>query len=110
MIPIEEGHLLRIFLEEDRKHQGKPLYEWIVRRAEEEGLAGATVLRGLEGFGKHHRMHTAKILRLSSNLPIIIEIIDRPEKIESFLSLIDPVLTEGLITLEKIRLKFYPGE
>jgi uncharacterized protein len=107
MIPTEDGLILRIFLEEERKHKKTPLYEWIVNQARKNNLAGATVLRGLEGFGLHHEMLTAKILRLSSNLPIVIEIIDCPEKIESFLSLIDPVISEGMITIEKVRLKFY---
>ena len=107
MIPTEEGLILRIFLEEERKHKETPLYEWIVNQARKNKLAGATVLRGLEGFGLHHKMMTAKILRLSSNLPIVIEIIDRPEKIESFLSLIDPVISEGMVTIEKARIKFY---
>jgi len=107
MIPTEEGLILRIFLEEEQKHEGVPLYEWIVNQAQKNNLAGATVLRGLEGFGLHHKMLTAKILRLASNLPIVIEIIDRPKKIESFLSLIDPVISEGMVTLEKVRIKFY---
>jgi len=107
MIPTEEGQILRIFMEEERKHEGIPLYEWVVKEARKHKLAGATVLRGLEGFGLHHRMHTAKILRLSSNLPIIIEIIDRTDKIEAFFSLIDPVISEGLVTIEKARMRFY---
>lgn len=107
MITTEEGRILRIFLEEDRKYGGIPLYEWIVKEAKKQKLAGATVLRGMEGFGIHHEMLTAKILRLSSNLPIIIEIIDRTEKIERFFSLIDPVISEGLVTIEEARIKFY---
>lgn len=107
MIPTEEGRILRIFLEEDRRHEGIPLYEWVIKEAQTQNLAGATVLRGMEGFGLHHEMLTTKILRLSSNLPIIIEIIDRPEKIERFLSLIDPVISEGLVTIENTRMKFY---
>jgi PII-like signaling protein len=107
MIPTEEGQILRIFMEEARKYEGIPLYEWIVKEARKHKLAGATVLRGLEGFGLHHKMHTAKILSLSSNLPIIIEIIDRTEKIDAFFSVIDPVISEGLVTIEKVRMKFY---
>lgn len=110
MIPTEEGRILRIFIEEERKHEGIPLYEWIVKKAQKHKLAGATVLRGLEGFGFHHKMLTAKILRLSSNLPIIIEIIDQTEKIEAFFSLIDPAISEGLVTMEKVRMKFYHDE
>ena len=84
-------------------------YEWIVRKARETGLAGATVLRGLEGFGAHSRVHTAKILRLSSDLPIVIEIVDTQEKIAQFLPLIDDAITEGLATLEKVKIRFYRG-
>ncbi len=76
MILPEQGHLIRIFIGENDQHEGMPLYEWIVREAREQGLAGATVLRGLEGFGAHSRLHTAKVLRLSSDLPIVVEIVD----------------------------------
>jgi PII-like signaling protein len=103
----EDGKLLRIFLGESDKHEGRPLYEWIVRRAREEGLAGATVLRGLEGFGAHSLLHTAKILRLSSDLPIVIEVVDTEEKIEKFLPLIDEAIKEGLVTVEKVEIRFY---
>jgi PII-like signaling protein len=103
----KEGKLLRIFIGEDDKHDGMPLYEWIVRKARENGLAGATVLRGLEGYGAHSRLHTAKILRLSSDLPIVIEIVDTEKKIESFLPLIDDAVGEGLATVEKVEVRFY---
>lgn len=106
MLP-KEGHLLRIFFGEDDKYEGAPLYEWIVRKAREHGLAGATVLRGLEGFGAHSRLHTAKILRLSMDLPIIIEIVDTREKIEAFLPVIDGAIEEGMATLEKVEIRFY---
>lgn len=106
MLP-EEGQLLRIFVGEGDRHEGVPLYEWIVRRAREQHMAGATVLRGLEGFGAHSRMHTAKILRLSQDLPIIIEIVDTAEKIQEFLSAIDGAIGEGLATLEKVTIHFY---
>ncbi len=107
MVLPETGQLLRIFIGEDDKHEGIPLYEWIVKMARESGLAGATVLRGLEGFGAHSRLHTTKILRLSTDLPIVIEILDTPEKIEGFLPLIDDAIKEGLATLEKVEIKFY---
>lgn len=107
MILPEEGRLLRIFIGESDKHNGIPLYEWIVRRAREEGLAGATVLRGIEGFGAHSRIHTAKILRLSEDLPIVIEIVDTHEKIEQFIPVIDDTISEGLATLEKVEIRFY---
>ena len=108
MLP-EEGQLLRIMIGENDRDGKQPLYEWIVRKARESGLAGATVLRGLEGFGAHSRVHTAKILRLSSDLPIVIEIVDTQEKIAQFLPLIDDAITEGLATLEKVKIRFYRG-
>jgi PII-like signaling protein len=108
MLP-EEGQLLRILIGENDRYGKRPLYEWIVRKARESGLAGATVLRGLEGFGAHSRVHTAKILRLSSDLPIVIEIVDTQEKIAQFLPLIDDAITEGLATLEKVKIRFYRG-
>jgi PII-like signaling protein len=103
----QEGQLLRIFIGESDRHEGRPLYEWIVRQARERHMAGATVVRGLEGFGAHSHMHTAKILRLSQDLPIIIEIVDTPEKIESFLPIIDEAVAEGIATLEDIHVHFY---
>ncbi|HZW59625.1 MAG TPA: DUF190 domain-containing protein [Woeseiaceae bacterium] len=102
-----QGKLLRIFVGENDKHDGMPLYEWIVRLARERGLAGATVLRGLEGYGAHSRLHTAKILRLSSDLPIVIEIVDTEDKIEAFLPQIDDAVTEGLATVERVEIRFY---
>lgn len=102
-----EGRLLRIFIGEDDKYEGGPLYEWIVRKAREQGLAGATVLRGMEGFGAHSRIHTAKILRLSTDLPIVIEVVDTSDKIEAFLPLIDAAIPEGLATVEKVEVRLY---
>ena len=103
----KHGKLLRIFIGENDKHEGLPLYEWLVRKGREHGLAGATVLRGLEGYGAHSRLHTAKILRLSSDLPIVVEIVDTEEKIESFLPLIDHAVREGLATVERVEVHFY---
>lgn len=103
----EEGSLLRIFIGESDKHDGKLLYEWIVLKAREEGLAGATVLRGMMGFGAHSRLHTFKIERLSEDLPIIIEIVDTKEKLEHFLTIIDGEIKEGLATIEKAFIRFY---
>ncbi len=103
----EEGALLRIFLGEDDRHEGMPLYQWIVRRARERGLAGATVLRGILGFGASSRIHTARILRLSQDLPIVVEIVDRLEPLEAFLEEIEPALQGGLVTLEKAYVRFY---
>jgi len=107
MVLPKEGSLLRIFIGESDKHEGVPLYEWIVRKAREQGLAGATVLRGLEGFGAHSRVHTAKILRLSTDLPIVVEIVDSLEKIEAFLPAVDGAIREGLATLERVQIRFY---
>ena len=106
MIP-KEGHLLRIFIGESDRHEGKPLYEWIVLEARRLGLAGATVLRGLEGYGAHSRLHTAKVLRLSSDLPIVVEIVDTREKIESLVPVIDSAIGEGLVTIEPVEIRLY---
>jgi PII-like signaling protein len=103
----QAGYLLRIFLGEADKHAGRPLYEWLVRLARERGLAGATVVRGLMGFGGSSRLHTFKIERLSLDLPIVVEIVDTREKLEAFLAEIDPVIQEGLATLEKTEVRFY---
>ena len=103
----KEGSLLRIFIGESDKHEGMALYEWIVRKAREQGLAGATVLRGLEGFGAHSRVHTAKILRLSTDLPIVVEIVDSLEKVEAFLPAVDGAIREGLATLERVQIRLY---
>ena len=107
MILLEEGQLLRIFVGESDKHGGKPLYEWLLLEARAQGLAGATVMRAIAGFGAHSRLHTAKILRLSEDLPIVIEIVDTPAKIEAFLPTIDAAVTEGLATVEKVRIRMY---
>jgi hypothetical protein len=103
----QEGCLLRLFLGEDDKHDGKPLYEWLVLRARERGLAGATVVRGLMGYGAHSRLHTFKIERLSLDLPIIVEIVDTRARLEAFLAEIDPLVHEGLATLEEAEVRFY---
>ena len=107
MILPKKGKLLRIFIGENDRHEGLPLHEWIVRQAQENGLAGATVLRGLEGYGAHSRLHKAKILRLSSDLPLVVEIVDTEEKIQSFLPLIDDAVGEGLATVERVEVHFY---
>src|SRR5437879_13061399 len=106
MLP-EDGYLLRIFIGESERHDGKLLYEWIVLTAREEELAGATVMRGMMGFGAHSRMHTFKIERLSQDLPIIVEIVDTREKLVKFLALIDNEIEEGMATLEKAQIHFY---
>ena len=103
----KEGYLLRIFIGESDKKDGQPLYEWIVRRAKQEKLAGATVLRGIESFGASSHIHTAKILQLSMDLPIIIEIIDTFEKINNFMPIINENVSCGLATLEKVQIMLY---
>lgn len=111
MVLPEEGYLLRIFIGESDKYAGKPLYEWIVIQAREQGLAGATVLRGMMGFGANSRViHTFKIERLSEDLPIIVEIVDTREKLEKFLAFIDDKIHAGLATLEKAQVRFYRSD
>src|ERR1019366_6446594 len=99
--------LLRIFIGEDDRHAHRPLYEAIVLRAREMHLAGATVLRGPMGFGHSSRLHTAKILRLSEDLPFVIEIVDSEEKINAFLPVLDAMMVSGLVTLEKVQVLQY---
>ena len=103
----EDGYLLRIFVGESDRHGHRPLYESIVLQAREAGLAGATVLRGVMGFGKHSILHTAKILRLSEDMPMIIEIADSLDNIEKFLPTLDELIKDGLVTIEKVRVIHY---
>lgn len=103
----ENGQLLRIMIGETDRHGKMPLYEWIVKQARKNGMAGATVLRGIQGFGANSLIHTTKILRLSEDLPVIVEIIDTQEKIASFLPVIDGAVTEGIATVEKANVRFY---
>src|SRR5213593_1026516 len=104
-----DAMLLRVFIGESDRWHHKPLYEAIVLKAREMHLAGATVLRGPMGFGKSSRLHTTKILRLSFDLPLVIEIVDAEEKINSFLPLLDGMIEGGLVTLESIRVIDYRG-
>ena len=104
---LEDGYLLRIFVGESDKHGHHTLYEAIVLKAREMSLAGATVTRGVMGFGKHSIIHTAKILRLSEDLPMIVEIADSLENIERFLPTLDEMIKDGLVTLEKVRVIQY---
>lgn len=99
--------LLRIFIGEQDKWHHQPLYEAIVMKAREMHLGGATVLRGAMGFGKSSRVHTTKILRLSYDLPVVVEIVDSEEKIDSFLPVLDPMMDSGLVTLERARVLIY---
>ncbi len=105
-----EAQLLRIFVGESDKWHGTPLYEAIVLKARELHLAGATVLRGSMGFGRHSRLHTVKVLRLSEDLPIVVELVDTEEKIRTLLPHIDQMVTEGLVTLEKVHVIQYRAE
>src|SRR5215469_1544174 len=105
-----EATLLRIFIGENDRWEHKPLYEAIVLKARELHLAGATVLRGPMGFGKSSRLHTAKILRLSMDLPLVIEIVDSEERIQAFLPYLDDVMKGGLVTLEKVRVIDYRAD
>ncbi len=99
--------LLRIFVGEDDRFGGRPLYEAIVLRARELRMAGATVLRGPMGFGRSSRLHTAKILRLSEDLPVVVEIVDREDRINALLPVLDGMMTSGLITLERVQVLRY---
>jgi PII-like signaling protein len=102
-----EGQLLRIFVGESDRLKGKPLFEAIVQEARQQGLAGATVFRGFEGFGARSRIHTSRILRLSEDLPILVEIVDAEDKIQAFLPVLDGMVQEGLVTVEKATVIFY---
>jgi len=103
----KQAVLLRIFIGEDDRADGSPLCEAIVLKAREQHLAGATVLRGPMGFGASSRLHTSKILRLSEDLPLVIEIVDSEEKINAFLPTLDGMMTSGLITMEKVQVLQY---
>lgn len=102
-----EASLLRLFIGESDKIDGRPLYEVIVETARKRGMAGATVVRGFLGYGANSRIHTAKVLRLSEDLPVVVEIVDRADKIEAFLPQLDEMIDEGLVTVEKVRVIAY---
>ena len=104
-----EGKLLRIFIGESDTWHGKPLYEAIVQRVRAEGLAGATVIRGIEGFGADSHMHTSRILRLSEDLPVVIEIVDTEDRIDRVLPMLDEMVGEGMITVERVHVIAYRG-
>src|SRR5213595_2656742 len=106
----QQGCLLRIFIGESDKWHGRPLYEAIVLKARELHLAGATVLRGPMGFGAHSRLHTAKILRLSEDLPVVIEIVDTAEKLAKLLPHIDEMVQEGMVTVENVHVRMYRAD
>ena len=102
-----EAKLLRVFVGESDRHGGRPLYEAIVLEAKRQGLAGATVFKGFMGFGAHSRIHSAKVLQLSEDLPVMVEIVDTEEKIRAFLPALDGMVKEGLVTLEKVEVIRY---
>lgn len=110
MRPGGEAKLVRIFVGESDHWEGRPLYEALVHRAREMGLAGATVLRGIEGFGASSVVHTARILRLSEDLPIVIELVDTSDKIEEFLAVADEMVREGLVTVEGVEIRKYQAD
>ena len=103
------GKLVRIFVGESDRWHHEPLYEAIVRRAREVGLAGATVVRGIEGFGASSHLHTARILRLSEDLPIVVEIVDQEDRINGFLPMIDEMVGDGMVTIETVQIVTYRG-
>jgi uncharacterized protein len=102
-----EGKLLRLFIGESDTWHGKALYQAIVERVRAEGLAGATVVRGIEGFGADSRLHTSRILRLSEDLPVVIEIVDTAEQIDRVVPILDEMVSEGLLTLERVQIVSY---
>jgi PII-like signaling protein len=105
-----EGQLLRIYIGESDRWEGRPLYEALVRAAREHGLTGATALRGIEGFGANSRIHTVKVLHLSEALPIVVEIADRADRIAEFMPTLDKMVGEGMVTLEKVKIVLYRQE
>ena len=108
MTKIEgEGKRIRLYIGESDTWHGKPLYQAIVERVRQEGLAGATVLRGIEGFGADSRLHTSRILRLSEDLPVVIEIVDTPEQIDRVVPILDEMVGEGMLTLERVQIVSY---
>jgi uncharacterized protein len=104
-----EGRRLRVYVGESDTWHGKPLYEAIVLRAREAGLAGATVVRGLEGYGASTHLHTTRLLELSSDLPVVIELVDRVDRIDGFLPMLDEMVAEGLVTSEPVHIVAYRG-
>jgi len=102
-----EGKLLRLFIGESDTWHGKPLYHAIVERVRSEGMAGATVIRGIEGFGADSHLHTSRILRLSEDLPVVIEIVDTAERIDRIVPILDDMVSEGMLTLERVQIVSY---
>ncbi len=104
---VEKGKLLRIFIGENHRYHGLPLFEAIIQKARERGLAGTTVLRGVEGYGIHKKIHTKRLLELAQEMPVVIEIVDSPEKIGNFLPLLDEMIREGAVILGDVELIRY---
>jgi PII-like signaling protein len=104
-----EGKLLRIFIGESDRWQGRPLYQALVELARREGLAGATVVRGIEGFGADSHLHTSRLLRLSEDLPVVVEIVDTAENVDRVLPLLDGMVEEGMVTVEPVHVVAYRG-
>ena len=103
----ENGKLLRIYIDEEDKFEGKPVYRWLVERARKEGLCGVTVLRGILGYGARGKVHSANILRMANELPLVVEIVDSEEKIEKFMVFVERAVKEGLATIEDVKVEFY---
>ncbi|MGL1862598.1 MAG: DUF190 domain-containing protein [Pseudodesulfovibrio sp.] len=104
---LEKAERIRIYIGEDDKHKSRPMADVIVEEARKIGLAGATVFRGLSGFGANSRIHTTKILRLSEDLPVVVEIVDHPDKVEPLLEMLDEMMTEGMVTREPVNVIAY---
>jgi uncharacterized protein len=104
---LQDGLLLRVFITDKDKHEGMLLADWIVRKARDVGISGATVLRGIEGFGTHSKIHNTRIVDLSDNLPLVVEIIDSTENIEKLLPLMDAAITEGLAMTQPVTIRKY---
>ncbi len=107
---MKDHCLMRIFIGESDRFNGRPLYEVIVDKARQLRLAGATVFRGIMGFGAESHMHSAKFVRLSEDLPIVIEIVEEESRLEDFLNYLDEVVKEGIVTIERVRVRKYPGQ
>ena len=107
---MEDGRLLRVFVGENEEYEGRPLYEAVIHLLRSEGLAGATVLRGIMGFGASSLIHTARVLRLSEDLPILIECVDRADRIEAVLPKLDEMISEGLVTIQRAEVRLYRGK
>jgi len=109
MKKVEEGKRLSIFVGENHRHKGMPLFEAIIQKAREQGLAGATIIKGVESFGRHHEIHTARVLRLAEDMPMVIEIVDSREKIDACLPCLDDMVEEGTVTISDVKvIKYSP--